>query len=160
MSYIALANITLSSSAATVTFTNIPNTYRDLIIIGSGTSTGTALDIGARFNSDSGTNYSQVAMFGLGSTSGSSSQGSETGFGLGRFSNSIANFQTSLMDYSATDKHKTCLTRYDDATVVTVARAGRWANTNAITSIQLYNASANGQSFAIGSTFALYGIAG
>jgi len=159
MSYIPLATITLASSDAEIVFSSIPAIFKDVVLIGTGTASGSAMDIGARFNSDSGSNYSQVAMFGLSDNSVGSSAQTVSYFGLGRFSASRANFQTSFMDYSATDKHKTILTRYDDATVVTVARAGRWANTSAINSITLFNASGNGQVFAVGSTFSLYGVA-
>jgi hypothetical protein len=65
-----------------------------------------------------------------------------------------------FLDYSATDKHKTTLTRsgYSDlSSVATVeATAIRWANTAALTSIVF---STNVGSFSTGSTFALYGIA-
>jgi len=155
--YTALATVTLASTAATVTFSSIPATYRDLILVGSGTASGSGIDIGARLNSDSGSNYTQVAMFAIDNGSIGSSSSTETYFGAGRFSASRANFQTQFLDYSA-DKHKTILTRYDDASVVTVARAARWASTSAINSISLFNSSGNGQVFAIGTTFSLYGV--
>jgi hypothetical protein len=156
--YTALATVTLASTAATITFSSIPATYRDLILVGSGTASVSAIDIGSRLNSDSGSNYSQVAMFAIDDGSIGSSSSTETYFGAGRFSASRANFQTQFLDYSATDKHKTILTRYDDATVVTVARAARWASTSAINSISLFNSGGNGQVFAIGTTFSLYGV--
>ena len=59
----------------------------------------------------------------------------------------------SFMDYSATDKHKTVLIRANHPGE-TVACAGRWANTAAITSITINTAS----TFVIGSVFSLYGI--
>jgi hypothetical protein len=44
-----------------------------------------------------------------------------------------------IMDYSATDKHKTLLVRWDTARTggFALAQATRWANTAAITSIQV-----------------------
>lgn len=157
--YTALATITLALPDAEVVFSSIPATYRDLILVGSGTASVSQIDIGARFNSDTGSNYTQVAMFGVSDNSVGSSASTETYFGIGRFSGSRAIFRTQFLDYSATDKHKTVLTRYDDQTVVTVARAARWASTTAINSISLFNSGGNGQVFAIGSTFSLYGIA-
>ena len=60
------------------------------------------------------------------------------------------------MDYSATDKHKTVITRASSAGYYIGMSAGRWANTNAITSVSAVMES--GRTWSIGSTFALYGI--
>jgi hypothetical protein len=59
------------------------------------------------------------------------------------------------MDYSATNKHKSVVTRNDHPSH-TQAQANRWANTAAITSISI--AVRGGSSFASGSTFSLYGV--
>ena len=61
-----------------------------------------------------------------------------------------------LLDYSATDKHKTILVRFgSNSDSIALAAAGRWASTSAITSIRIYRETG---SFAIGSTFELYGV--
>jgi hypothetical protein len=60
-----------------------------------------------------------------------------------------------IMDYSATDKHKTVLSRANRASSGVDAIAGRWASTSAITSIKYF---ASGRTLDIGSTVALYGI--
>jgi hypothetical protein len=60
------------------------------------------------------------------------------------------------MDYSATDKHKTVLIRQNSVADSAFAMGARWANTAAITSIQL---SLGAATFSTGTTFALYGIA-
>ena len=156
--YVALANLTLGSSASSVTFSSIPNTYRDLVLVFQGTTNGGgAMGLGARFNSDTGSNYSNVFMAGDGS-SASSGSGTSDRMDIGFVSGTRGNTLFNIMDYSATDKHKTSLARYNNSAVQTVARAYRWANTNAITSINLYNSSGNSETFASGSSFALYGI--
>jgi hypothetical protein len=116
-----------------------------------------------RANSDSGANYTRVGMYGTGSGTGSFT-GTETGFYLqltgstatsGVFDMNILQ----IMDYSATDKHKTALLRESENQVSTVlAEAQRWANTAAITSLTIVPQV--GPNFTSGSTFALYGIAG
>ncbi len=58
-----------------------------------------------------------------------------------------------IMDYSATDKHKTVLYRYDNPGVGTMAAASRYASTSAVTVVKAEFG------FAAGDTFALYGIA-
>jgi hypothetical protein len=60
-----------------------------------------------------------------------------------------------VMDYSATDKHKTSLVRSGESVDGTEAWVSRWPSTSAINSILLYTGS---NSFTAGSTFALYGI--
>jgi hypothetical protein len=151
--YTALANITLGSTATSVTFSSIPATYRDLILVYSGTSTSVS-GVEGRFNGDSGTNYSLVRMFGTGSPGSSSATTNYfpvvyTGLPITALS------IVQIMDYSATDKHKTVLTRAGGAGYTTTeALASRWANTAAITSINILSIG-----FTSGSTFALYGIA-
>ena len=149
-----MANITLGSSASSVTFSNIPNTYRDLILIFDGTGS-TTIETLLRFNSDSGANYPQVGMRGLG-TSASSAASTETGiYTYGRVTTSRGNIIYQIMDYSVTDKHKTVLLRGNAADHSTAATAARWANTSVISSINFSTASGTISS---GSTFALYGV--
>jgi hypothetical protein len=61
-----------------------------------------------------------------------------------------------IMDYSATDKHKTILGRGNADGAYTIATANRWANTSAVTSVTLYAA---GDAWASGTTVSIYGIA-
>ena len=56
--YALIERQTLGSATSTVTFSSIPGTYTDLIIISSALSAGTSETIMMRFNSDSGNNYS------------------------------------------------------------------------------------------------------
>jgi len=66
--YTPLATVTLGSTAASVTFSSIPATYRDLILIITAQRTGSPVNVGMRFNGDSGSNYSSVFMTGTGSS--------------------------------------------------------------------------------------------
>jgi len=153
--YTPLATVTLGSSASSVTFSSIPATYRDLIIVLDGTSSQT--DSGCvRFNGDSGNNYSTVLMGGNGSTTFSDSipNSSKAFFGT-KFTNRT-NAIIQVMDYSATDKHKTFLARESTAQNEVRADCARWANTAAITSIELSHFGAT--NFSTGSTFSLYGV--
>jgi hypothetical protein len=153
--YTALATVTLGSSASSVTFSSIPATYRDLVLLFGGKSTSASLvEMLARINGDSGSNYSRVSMFGGEGFLGSSSS-TQTAILPHNFNSTDGDFILQCMDYSATDKHKTFLARDGIATVVTAAVATRWANTAAITSIEL---TAPTVSFAANSVFSLYGI--
>ncbi len=164
--YIALANITLGSDDADVTFASIPATYRDLVlVIQTRSSRATSDDdVFIQFNGDTGANYNYLRM--VGRTGGVSSAVNINGNNqmdlgempadtatAGQFGNTIIQ----ILDYSATDKHKSVLARNNAAgSVGTVgAHSGRWASTNAITSIKVYARVGNLKQ---NSTFALYGI--
>jgi hypothetical protein len=155
--YTALANITLGATAASVTFSSIPATYRDLVFVFSGTATSTDRLVEVRFNGDSGSNYSQVRALGFASSTNSSSS-TLTSFGLFYSDTGLGTTQSTsilqLMDYSATDKHKTMLNRVGGGTTWVEMRAGRWANTAAITSANFF---IDGN-FATGTTLSLYGV--
>jgi hypothetical protein len=150
--YIALANTTLSGTAATITFSSIPATYRDLVVVLTGTATA-SVNANLYFNSDTtAANYKFVRMYGQGSGSGSSNTGDDIAYD---FYTNLTMVRFNIMDYSATDKHKTVLTRWDTAANITGATAYRWANTNAITSVIL---DCGTSTFASGTTAAIYGI--
>lgn len=150
--YTALGTVTLASSASSVTFAGIPATgYRDLVLVYEGT-VSSSTDFTTRFNGDTtGSNYFRVFAFGNGSSASSGTTNEsywmyQTTAGRGT---NILN----IFDYSATDKHKSILNRYDQAGNGASMIAGRWASTAAITSI-----TTNGP-FNAGSNFSLYGIA-
>lgn len=157
---VPLANITLGSSAATVTFSSISGSYRDLLLVAQPSSTSNLVGLRMRINSDTGSNYPQVVAFGDGSSAYSASNNDtyiSLANGAAWTTTSNATVIVSLLDYSATDKHKPILERGNviGTYPATVMSATRWASTSAITSIQLYFGSGN---IAAGSTFALYGV--
>jgi hypothetical protein len=151
--YTPLATVTLGSSASSVSFASIPASYRDLIVVGDYTGSTVALVL-MTFNGDS-SNLSAVEM---GANSGSgvfSGTATNINFGAIYGSNKMT-LITQIMDYSATDKHKTVLRRGNNAQQSELnAAAGRWASTAAITSIAL---TCNSGTFSSGSTFNLYGV--
>jgi hypothetical protein len=152
--YTALATVTLGSSASSVTFSNIPATYRDLILIIEARKTTTSRDIFVTYNDDTNnSNYPRVLVYGTGSSALTATNNYR---GIANASTSQAINRIQIMDYSATDKHKTSLVRWDDPGANTVAVAGRWANTAAINKIGLTIDDAS--SFSSTSTFSLYGV--
>jgi len=155
--YTALATVTLGGTDSDITFASIPATYRDLVLIASGQSTAANANMLARFNSDSGSNYSWVYVGGDGSTTFSGNS-SGTTMDFGNFPNAQSVSVIQVMDYSATNKHKTTLIRSNTTATYAIAYANRWASTAAVTSITL-TVSGSGNSFSTGTTFSLYGIA-
>ncbi len=158
--YVALATTTLASTTTELTFSNIPSSYRDLIIVANFRMSGVASATRAQFNGDTTSgNYPTVWMVGTGSTAVSSTDGGTSMriFGQNAGPKTVGQMGiVQIMDYSATDKHKTVLVRYSGADNDITAQAGRWASTNAITTIRLFDS--GGQSYQIGDTFSLYGI--
>lgn len=157
--YEKIASNTLSSSAASVTFSSIPSTYTDLVIVTNVKSTTTGNMI-MRYNSDSSALYSLTRLIGDGGGAGSGrlsgyseiytdSQGYFDGTNFNQIK--IIN----IMNYSNTTTFKTCLIRSNRQQTGVDAIAGLWRSTNAITSVLL---SGNGNNFVSGSTFTLYGI--
>jgi len=149
---VALANLTLTGSQTTITFSNIPATFRDLrLVVNAG---GISDDILIQFNGDGGSNYSRVYMFGQ-SSGAVSGTGGTTFISAGYIGSGLTPFTFDVMDYSATNKHKSTLSRSSDTAVVG-AVAGRWASTSAVTSMTVYRAGVN--VFSAGSTLSLYAI--
>jgi len=153
--YVPLATKTLTATQASVTFSSISQAYKDLVLVCSMSNTVGNGAFLIRLNSDTGANYNWVRMFGDG-TSTSSDFTTTTSATIGNFGASQSNSQLSIMDYSATDKHKTILSRTNDSNYIVSANAARWASTSAVTSFIVYPA---GNAFTIGSSFTLYGVA-
>jgi hypothetical protein len=152
--YVSLATQSLTSTASSVTFSSIPATYRDLVLVHVG-ATSAEDQIRIRFNSDTGSNYSFVQMGGDSGGSFSTSgtlDGARISFGSTGINSTIVH----IMDYSASDKHTTLLSRANKAAGDVRAHAARWANTAVVTTVTFYPITGT---FSSGSTFSLYGIA-
>lgn len=151
----ALASITLQQASASVSFSGIPQNYRDLVLVFNGT-TAIADGVGSRFNGDSGTNYSAARMFG--NTASGALADIFTNFTrilqTAGDTNLSTFFISQIIDYSATNKHKTVLTRNGITSNNVSAITARWANTEAVTSIMVFSP---GSSISAGSTIDLYG---
>jgi hypothetical protein len=157
--YTPIATTTLASTAASYTFSSIPSTYTDLVVVVSARNTTATYTAVIRLNGDSGANYSSTQLYGDGSTAGSNrdtARGQIDNIYAASSGDAANVFSTTLvhiMNYSNATTYKTVLSR-SNLTVQTAASVGLWRNTAAITSVGIFSAS----NFAIGSTFTLYGI--
>ena len=159
--YTPIATTTLGSAATTVTFSSIPNTYTDLVIVCNMLNTSsTVRNVYVQFNGDTGTNYSKTVLYGNGSSAVSARDTNSsaiyslaiTAGNTTETANSIIN----IMNYANTTTYKTAIGRYSVTSNSVAATVGLWRNTAAITSVVLtVDTSLN---LAIGSTFTLYGI--
>jgi hypothetical protein len=154
--YESIATTTLGSATATVTFSSIPATYTDLVLIFRGNNSSAGNRAGTIiFNSDSGANYSGTQLQGDGSAAASSRDSNSS---VGYFANVLNDNSTAIIqiqNYSNTTTNKTFLGRGNNPSTVVQARVGLWRNTAAINSFTL---GLNADNYATGSTFTLYGI--
>jgi hypothetical protein len=154
--YDLIATTTLAAAAPSVVFGSLPQTYRDLILVVEGTTSNSDVDIAVLYNGDAGSNYNRVIMYGTGSSAVSTALLNLTNLPIGyNTTTSRFNIVNTVMDYSATDKHKTNLSRSNQADGLVMAWAGRWANTSAITSMSV---STMVGTFNSATTINLYGV--
>lgn len=162
--YEPIATSTVSgTSTGTVTFSGIPNTYKDLILVQSlpGDPTATYSYSNLRFNSDTGSNYSSTYFYYYNAaTPGRQANVSSILHGTSSFM-SNSNIITHIQNYSNTTNNKTTISRVNlggnsNGVVQEVfAGTGLYRSTSAITSVTAFSTSGN---YSSGSTFTLYGI--
>jgi hypothetical protein len=157
--YEPIATNTLGTATNSVSFTSIPATYTDLVLIINGEGTGGASqDVTFRLNGETAsTNYSETVVRGNGS-SASSVRYSESyltaamAWSAGRNCNHIVQF----MNYSNSTTYKTILSRNNYAGGGTDAIVTLWRATPA--AINQITLNISGGNFAVGTSFTIYGI--
>lgn len=158
--YVPIATQTLGSNAASITFSSIPSTYTDLVLIANGLVTVNTDAPWLQFNSDTATNYSTTTFYANGTTAlganylTQSKIFSEYVYGWYTSNNNTTIFN--INNYANSTTYKTVLVRTTNTNAATSAAVGLWRNTAAITSIVILAGNSN---FTSGSTFSLYGIA-
>lgn len=159
--YTLLDSVTLASSASSVTFSAIDQSYGDLVLVAEGKKETAGGDqFALRFNGDAGNNYNAVWAEAYGTSNWSAVSNNSTWIITSQAFSLVGSTMAGLLtahiqDYSSTDKHKTTLSRANKADAGVNMMAGRWANTAAITSVTITSTFSN---YAVGSTFYLYGI--
>jgi len=158
--YESIATTTLGSATASVTFSSIPSTYTDLVLVTSinEPTTGTVLIQVGNGSVDTGANYSRTYLYGESSTA-ASGRSSNISALYGIASTAASTFAAGIiqfMNYSNTTTNKTILLKSNNASAVVVATVGLWRSTSAINTIKVFADGAN--TFSSGSTFSLYGI--
>jgi hypothetical protein len=159
--YTPIATNTLASNTVSYTFSSIPATYTDLVLVVSNlTTTVAGQSIYMEFNGDNSAVYSETWLNGDGTSATSVRRTADTkafmgGYGSGT-STTIGCMATAhIMNYSNTTTNKTALARYSLTTVESNTLVNLWRSNAAINAIKVYT----GGTMAIGTTFTLYGIA-
>lgn len=151
--HVLLNQITLAASASSVSFSNIPQNYADLVIVISGiSSAGTSPSL--NFNGDGGSNYNNIRMYA--SAAGFNAQAFTDSYGsIGFMTTQQTSIRVQIFDYSAIDKHKLAVGRGGNTDTIRF-EATRWANTSAITSVTVRMDGS--QTYNTGTTISIYGV--
>lgn len=168
--YQLIASNTLSSSAASVTFSSIPNTYTDLVLRCSVRSNYAAVNDSAKLviNGSTAKNYPTTILSGDGSVA-QSSRWESPNFGYSYIENcfngtsATANTFSSIEIYFPNYAGSTSkpfgifdVTETNATAVRMQVQASQWLLTAAITSLEI--SSANAVNLLSGSSFFLFGI--
>jgi hypothetical protein len=160
LTYEPIATQTLGSAAASVTFSTIPGTYTDLVLICNAKMASNET-LMLRYNSDTATNYSDTYLNGNGTAAASARTTNNTKQDL-VYTGSGKNTEfftviCNILNYTNTTTNKTTLIRSSAANSEATAIVSLWrATPAAITTITLLGN--NSSNIASGSTFTLYGI--
>lgn len=152
-----------AAGASSVTFSNIPSTYSHLQVRAIARGTTGSIQVNTRFNSDTGSNYTEHQLAGDGSSASAYGAGNITWIPLGAVATATSTFGAyviDILDYKNTNKYKTvrALRGFDSNGSGNLGLfSGLWRSTSAITQIDLI---ANTGNFTQYSQFALYGIKG
>lgn len=171
--YILLNRIELNASAASVTFSNIPQSgYTDLKIVASARSTSggsVAYSMFMKMNNLTTSIYSQRALEGSGSAASSFTQsGVDTAVrvglitGTGATSNTFSNTEIYIPNYTSSNAKSVSVDTVAETNATTQYSnliAYLVNSTAAITSLTFSTEPAGGVAFAQYSTFSLYGLA-
>lgn len=152
-----------SGGAASIEFTGIAGTGKDLLILVSARGADAADIRGVRlqFNSDTGTNYNYLLLQGDGSSVSTSASGS---FQIPVFfmtaatatANTFANGSIYISNYASSSAKNVSgdgVTENNTSTAYQQLSANNWTGTSAITSVKVYSSAGN---FAQHSTASLY----
>lgn len=160
-----ISTVTTSASQATVTFSSIPGTFKDLILVvnARGTASTTAVNVLLRMNGDTGANYSYERVNPFGSTFAAAGTSMEVASinAATALANRGTSFEAAVFNYADTLFHRqmTCFQYMGITNTASnffqTSTGGFWNNTtNAITQLDVFLSSG---AFLDGSIASLYG---
>lgn len=165
--YEAIETYTLAASQASISFSSIPGTYTDLILVATAKSliAGATDSFGIAVNGVTSATYSRTYLETSGTGAGTSGRQTSqirivTDYVMGTAGNDFGVYTWNFMNYSNTTTKKTVLYRGGNNSNTGGFNVQTTAylvpTTSAISSLTI--ATMNGPNWAIGSTFNLYGI--
>lgn len=159
----------LSGTAASITFSSIPSTFRSLRIqgVGRGDTAATSVEVRMQFNGDTTAIYDTQVLAGQGAAASAAETLAATFTKIGEMGAASAAagngglFVIDIPWYAGTTFWKLMNAGNADSigtasgNLINWPRVGRWRSTSAITSLSIFPAAGN---FIAGTSFALYGI--
>ena len=167
--YELIASTTLVSAATNITFSSIPATYDDLVVVASlrGSATTIYHAIVLQFNGVT-TGYSNRELVGSGSGVGSVSRTTlgdgmyaTNASGSGATANTFSSMEIYIPNYAGSTNKSVSVTQVSENNGVeayATISAGLWSNTSAISALKLSAFSGHGTNLVAGSSAHLYGI--
>lgn len=152
------SNTVTGSAVSTITFSSIPSTYTDLVIVVNAQETTANYGLW-RCNNDSGNNYSRIYLLYNGTSILTATQSSNSSFywnGENASSNWCVNY-IQIPNYAQTTGTKQVLQHDGQGATTTIGTVERWNSSSAIDRIDFLSAG-GGNAIAVGSSFTLYGI--
>lgn len=164
--YEPIATTTTASEQGTITFSSIPQTYTDLVLVAKASVNYTsAVSMMLNFNTDATANYSYTRLYGSGTANGSDTGSNQSAGYIGIIGYSAiasaGNFIINIMNYSNTTTHKPIVSRSSDASTggYVSQYSTIWKSTSAINRIDItFGSVGNLRNALAGSQFTLYGI--
>lgn len=154
----------IGSNTTTITFSSIPSTYSDLILVfqaASSNQNGNAIRL--RLNGSSASEYSSTFIDGTGTSIISARTGTQTQLDLGWRTGIDAStwnnvYVINFQDYKSSVRYKSILWTCGGYTTAVDIASGLWRNTAPITSISFNIGQPASADFLAGCIFTLYGI--
>lgn len=152
---VQIQTISLASTTASVTFSNLPQNYRDFRVVLTGPgATGGVVNL-MYFNGDTGGNYSHQRLYGDGTGGAGADSGTHAGAWIGNiYGNDICTI-VDIMEATVTTKHKAILSHSGMGAALSVVDSGRWFNTSPVTSITV---GPNGASLLANTKITVFGV--
>ena len=166
MTMTLISTVTVGAGgASSITFSSIPSTATDLLVVLSARSSDTTTSCRIQFNGDTASNYNYLNLVGNGSTVTSQTTTTITFFSTvngitpsGATASTFGNLSIYIPNYASSDAKTISQDSVDEnnaASAVAMIQAGFWNNTAAITSINLFKSLGT---FVQYSSASLYGI--
>jgi hypothetical protein len=158
--YDALATVTLSATASSITFSGIPAGYKHLQLRSVCFGSNNQENLYVRFNGDTGSNYARHYLLGDGSSASASATVPDTGGVFSNTSTATSPYVAicDILDFSNSSKFKTLRAlsgRDTNGAGDITLRSSLWRNTASVTDINIY---AGVGTLSSGTTIALYGV--
>lgn len=161
--YEMISTTTVGTAVATVTFSSIPATYTDLVLVCSARTAraATSDNLIVRFNSDTSTIYSSTNLFADTAPGSARSTGDTSCFwsyipSASQASGIFGVATMNIMNYSNTTTFTTAISKSGNKNAQLETTANLYRSTSAISTLTMLSGTAS--NIAVGSTFTLYGI--